>query len=279
MAAPLLLLAAAAVVVASSEPKGPAGPFVAIPGFVPGRAPGTKPARASWPTPPAGPPVAIVFEAKLTSYAGNGKPTSMSVDVPKGGEYVVVVQALTPAIGYRIKIRGKKYGRGLGPDGSAKVVEWVANAVTNAGKWAAPATSKDATAAAVAAGIKVLTKVVAIYANLIKRARLKAWTRFRNGDKGSKAERAGIKKANAKWFSADRREASDVGKSVGVWRFEASGPGEWPLVSEGPGSVAKPTVTAKSLAGGYMRITIESAELSYKGEMRYDATVAGLKTT
>lgn len=267
MAAPLLLLAAGVALAASSPAKKPAGAFVAI------KAAAKKPGRAG---PPARAPVTTTewsISARLTAYAGGGKPTTMTVDLPDDAKYSALVQAMEPRIGYKIRIRGKEYGRGLGPDGSAKVVEFVANAVSTAGKWAAPATSKNAIASAVAAGIEALTKVVGVYASLIKRARLRAWAKFRDGNRGRKSMRDGVKKANAKWFSADRATASDVGEEVGSWRYQASGPGTWPMIGEVTGSIAAPTLTAEKMAGGYMRLTVTSAELSYEGEVRYDVLI------
>ena len=39
----------------------------------------------------------------------------------------------------------------------------------------------------------------------------------------------------------------------------------------------QPTVKAVALAGGYLRLTVASAETSYEGEIRYDVTIAGIK--
>ena len=163
MAAPLLLLAAGVALAASSGPKKPAGAFKAIGAAKPTRAPN----RATWQATTAEPGYDIVVAETLTTYAGGGESATASLDIPADANYTVVVRAMVPAIGYSIKIRGKRYGRGLGPDGSAKVVEFVSKAISTAGKLAAPAAAKDAQSAAVAAGIKVLTAVVDIYANLI----------------------------------------------------------------------------------------------------------------
>ena len=276
MAFPFLLLAAATVVaVATGDDEPDVVPFQVYPGGLarPGRAPG----RAVWQATTADAAVDVVVAEVLTAYAGDDEPAVMSIEVPAAAQYTVMVRAMRPDIGLKIRIAGTKYGRGLGPSGSAPVVGWVAKAVSIAGDAAAPATPGDAYDAAAAAGDSVLSAVVAGIGGVIKRARVAAWAKFRTGSKGSGSERAAIRAANAKWFSPTRLTAASVANPAGQWRYEGSGPGLWQMVDGQSNVSAQPDVRAEPIGGDYLRLTITSGASVYAGEVRYDAVVAGVR--
>jgi hypothetical protein len=219
------------------------------------------------------------FAERKTVYTANGAPAEITFSVPMGPEYKVVVAALTPDIGAFVKLRGKNYGIGWGPPGSAPVLQFVIGAVNKAvavGASVAGA-SKNPQAVAIASAAQAVGSIVSKIPDLIARGRVKIWTLFRAGKWGSKSKRKTIRARLKKWYSPQYQDAKQVGKLRGIWRFAGDYEGEWPLVShtEGVDSFLAndpPTVFTERV-GSYLRVTVQSAAIDHPVEIRYVATI------
>ncbi len=218
-----------------------------------------------------------------TSWAVTAPIEARVMDLPIGPEWSIEVIALAPDIegGIRFPGESETYGYAAGPDGSAPAIEALLSTLTDAAEDAAPAAGAAAMSVGIPPGVVesavgIATALIDKIPDAIGRARVRAWSRWREGSYGDAAERARVRSEVATWRDADWRKAIRKAWVCQYWRFAGSptdaGEQEWALVADtypehtGGGkslarlkpcaNAAPPRVWSEGIGGGYARVFV-----------------------